>query len=101
MKSAKICRGKQNEFDDPVIGNFARYAIPQGDIELYVEAKREARKTLFEMISEALKIKMNEISDLDFEVGPRDSRLSVMRLSLVDGTEITIPLVDKSATKEE
>jgi len=65
---------------------------PSGDI---------TRKTLFEMISEELKIKMNEISDLDFEVDPRDSRLIVMRLSLVDGTGITIPLIDNSATKEE
>lgn len=105
IKLAEINRGKQNEFDEPVIGNFAKYAITYGDIlfapELYEEAKIEARKTLFEMIAEALKIKVNEISDLDFKREPRDPRMCMMNLLLADGTEITVPLIDRSATEEE
>ena len=105
IKSAEIRRGKQNVFDEPVIGKFVKYTITYGDIFLagkcYEKARREARKTLFEMIAKALKIKMNEISELDFEKERRDPRICRMNLLLADGTQIKVPLIDRSATKEE
>ena len=105
IKSAEIRRGKQNVFDEPIIGNFVKYALTYGDIffasERYEKAGEEARKILLEMIAEALKIKMNEISELDFETERRDPRMFIMSLLLADGTQIVVPLIDRSATKEE
>ena len=101
IKSAEILRGKENEFDEPVIGDFAKYAIPRATIGSYEKVVKEIRKILFEMIAEALNIKMNDISDLDFEMVPRDPRLGEMNLLLADGTKIIVPLIDRSATEEE
>jgi hypothetical protein len=105
MKSAEIQRGKQNDFDEPVIGNFSKYVVTYGDIVFAGQglenARKETRKILFEMIAVALGIKTSEISDLDFEVESRDPRMGVMNLVLADGTQVRVPLIDKSATKEE
>lgn len=100
LQSEKIYRGEDNVFD-PIIGNFAKYAIPSADVMFYEELNRETRKILFKMISEALEIKIQKICDLDFEMDPREPRLVVMYLLLEDGTEISVPLMDRSATIEE
>lgn len=75
--------------------------IPRAVAGSYEEIGREIREILFEMIAEALNIKMNEISDYEFNMAPREPRMVVMHLLLADGTEITVPLIDRSATEEE
>jgi len=100
IKSTKIYKGEENIFD-PVIGDFAKYMIPRAEIGLYEELNRQTRKLIFEMISEALSIKIDQISDLDFDTDPRDPRMTVLYLLLADETEIIIPLIDRFATMEE
>lgn len=105
LKSAEISRGKQNVFDEPLISNFTRYAMSRGEIfsmgKNYQKVASEMRKCLLEMITKALKIEMNYVSEFDFDMEPRDPRLCIMKLGLEDKTRITVPLIDKSATREE
>ena len=101
IKSAEILRGKQNELDEPIIGNFAKYAITYAEIRLQETVGREARNIISQILAKALDISINQISDLDFYMEPRDPRMVTMYLLLEDGTEITVPLIDKSATEEE
>lgn len=105
LESAEIVRGKQNDFDDPVIGDFAKYAVSPGEIFLLRggidHVGSEARRCLLEMICNAINIKMDDVSELDFEIERRDPRVCMMNLGLRDGTKIMVPLIDRSATKEE
>jgi len=105
LESAEIVRRRQNDFDEPVIGNFAKYAVSRGSILLtgksFDRVTSEARKCILEMICKALKVEMDDVSELDFSMAPRDPRLFIMNLGLKDGTQIIVPLIDRAATREE
>lgn len=105
LESAEIVRRRQNDFDEPVIGNFAKYAVSRGSILLtgksFDRVASEARKCILEMICKALKVEMDDVSELDFSMAPRDPRLFIMNLGLKDGTQIIVPLIDRAATREE
>jgi hypothetical protein len=105
LKSTEIRRGEENEFDEPVIGNFTKYSITYSDIVLggqsFENARGDIRGHFLELIAEALGVKADRISKADFQVEPNDPRLIIMNLVLADGTQIKIPIIDKSAIEEE